>query len=399
MNKEDFPILLNNKNLVYLDSSATSLKPKQVIDEINNYYNFYTANLHRGDYDNAITVNKKVEETRVLVKEFLNAKEENEIIFTSGTTESLNMIVFSFMKYNLKENDEVLLTKTEHASNVLPWLVLEREIGIKVKYIPLKENLTIDYEKLEEIINDNTKVISIAHITNTVGDIREINKIRDIINNKNIYFVVDGAQSAGHIKVDVEESNIDFYAFSGHKMYADTGVGVLYAKKDLLEKMRPFKYGGGMNDTYTIEEYSLKQVPYKFDAGTVNISGILSLRAAVEYINNIGIENITNYISNLSNFLYENLKNVKNIKIYNDNFRTGIMIFNIDKVFSQDLSLFLNKYNICVRSGNHCSKLLKDFILTSNTCRVSLNIYNTKEDILKLVEVLNKQEEIYENII
>ena len=399
MNKEDFPILLNNKNLVYLDSSATSLKPKIVIDEINNYYNFYTANLHRGDYDNAITVNKKVEETRVLVKEFLNAKEENEIIFTSGTTESLNMIVFSFMKYNLKENDEVLLTKTEHASNVLPWLVLEREIGIKVKYIPLKENLTIDYEKLKEIINDNTKVISIAHITNTVGDVREINKIRDIINNKNIYFVVDGAQSAGHIKVDVEESNIDFYAFSGHKMYADTGVGVLYAKKDLLEKMRPFKYGGGMNDTYTIEEYSLKQVPYKFDAGTVNISGILSLRAAIIYINSIGIENITNYISNLSNFLYENLKNVKNIKIYNDNFHTGIMIFNIDKVFSQDLSVFLNKYNICVRSGNHCSKLLKDFILISNTCRVSLNIYNTKEDILKLVEVLNKQEEIYENII
>lgn len=399
MNKEDFPIFLNNKNLVYLDSSATSLKPKQVIDEINNYYNFYTANLHRGDYDNAITVNKKVEETRVLVKEFLNAKEENEIIFTSGTTESLNMIVFSFMKYNLKENDEVLLTKTEHASNVLPWLVLEREIGIKVKYIPLKENLTIDYEKLKEIINDNTKVISIAHITNTVGDVREINKIRDIINNKNIYFVVDGAQSAGHIKVDVEESNIDFYAFSGHKMYADTGVGVLYAKKELLEKMRPFKYGGGMNDTYTIEEYSLKQVPYKFDAGTVNISGILSLKAAVEYINNIGIDNITNYISNLSNFLYENLKNVKNIKIYNDNFHTGIMIFNIDKVFSQDLSVFLNKYNICVRSGNHCSKLLKNFILTSNTCRVSLNIYNTKEDILKLVEALNKQEEIYENII
>lgn len=399
MNKEDFPILLNNKNLVYLDSSATSLKPKQVIDEINNYYNFYTANLHRGDYDNAITVNKKVEETRVLVKEFLNAKEENEIIFTSGTTESLNMIVFSFMKYNLKENDEVLLTKTEHASNVLPWLVLEREIGLKVKYIPLKENLTIDYEKLEEIINDNTKVISIAHITNTVGDVREINKIRDIINNKNIYFVVDGAQSAGHIKVDVEESNIDFYVFSGHKMYADTGVGVLYAKKELLEKMRPFKYGGGMNDTYTIEEYSLKQVPYKFDAGTVNISGILSLKAAVEYINNIGIDNITNYISNLSNFLYENLKNVKNIKIYNDNFHTGIMIFNIDKVFSQDLSVFLNKYNICVRSGNHCSKLLKNFILTSNTCRVSLNIYNTKEDILKLVEALNKQEEIYENII
>lgn len=399
MNKEDFPIFLNNKNLVYLDSSATSLKPKQVIDEINNYYNFYTANLHRGDYDNAITVNKKVEETRVLVKGFLNAKEENEIIFTSGTTESLNMIVFSFMKYNLKENDEVLLTKTEHASNVLPWFVLEREIGIKVKYIPLKENLTIDYEKLKEIINDNTKVISIAHITNTVGDVREINKIRDIINNKNIYFVVDGAQSAGHIKVDVEESNIDFYAFSGHKMYADTGVGVLYAKKDLLEKMRPFKYGGGMNDTYTIEEYSLKQVPYKFDAGTVNISGILSLRAAIIYINSIRIENITNYISNLSNFLYENLKNIKNIKIYNDNFHTGIMIFNIDKVFSQDLSVFLNKYNICVRSGNHCSKLLKDFILTSNTCRVSLNIYNTKEDILKLVEVLNKQEEIYENII
>jgi len=399
VNKEDFPIFLNNKNLVYLDSSATSLKPKQVIDEINNYYNFYTANLHRGDYDNAITVNKKVEETRVLVKGFLNAKEENEIIFTSGTTESLNMIVFSFMKYNLKENDEVLLTKTEHASNVLPWFVLEREIGIKVKYIPLKENLTIDYEKLKEIINDNTKVISIAHITNTVGDVREINKIRDIINNKNIYFVVDGAQSAGHIKVDVEESNIDFYAFSGHKMYADTGVGVLYAKKDLLEKMRPFKYGGGMNDTYTIEEYSLKQVPYKFDAGTVNISGILSLRAAIIYINSIRIENITNYISNLSNFLYENLKNIKNIKIYNDNFHTGIMIFNIDKVFSQDLSVFLNKYNICVRSGNHCSKLLKDFILTSNTCRVSLNIYNTKEDILKLVEVLNKQEEIYENII
>ena len=399
MNKEDFPIFLNNKDLVYLDSSATSLKPIKVIEEINNYYNFYTANLHRGDYDNAIIVNNKVEATRSLIKNFLNARYEEEIIFTSGSTESLNMIVFSFMKNFLNKDDEVLISKTEHASNVLPWLVLEKEIGIKLKYISLKENLTIDYNKLESMINSKTKVVSIAHITNTVGDIRNLNKIRDIIKGKNIYFVVDGAQSAGHIKVDLQEINCDFYVFSGHKMYADTGIGILYGKKELLQKMKPFKYGGGMNDTYDLESYSLKPLPYKFDAGTVNISGILSLKASIEYINNIGIENITNYIKELSDFLYDNLKDTKNIKIYNNNFNTGIMIFNIDKVFSQDLSVFLNKYNICVRSGNHCSKLLKDLIGIGNTCRISLNIYNTKEDIIKLKEVLNKQDEIYENII
>lgn len=399
MNKEDFPIFLNNKNLVYFDSSATSLKPRKVIEEINKYYNFYTANLHRGDYDNAVTVNKKVEETRKLVKEFLNAKKEEEIIFTSGSTESLNMIVFSFMKNILNKDDEVLITKTEHASNVLPWLVLEKEIGIKIKYIPLKDDFTIDYEQIESMINFKTKVISIAHITNTIGDIRDLNKIKELIKNKNIYFVVDGAQSAGHIKVDVQEIDCDFYLFSGHKMYADTGIGVLYGKKELLERTLPFKYGGGMNDIYDLENYSLKPLPYKFDAGTVNISGILSLRAAIEYINDIGINNISKYISDLSYFLYESLKDIKNIKIYNKNFNTGIMIFNIDKVFSQDLSVFLNKYNICVRSGNHCSKLLKDLILVGNTCRISLNIYNTKEDILKLKEVLNKQEEIYKNII
>ena len=377
MNKEDFPIFLNNKNLVYLDSSATSLKPRKVIEEINKYYNFYTANLHRGDYDNAVTVNKKVEETRKLVKEFLNAKQEEEIIFTSGSTESLNIIVFSFMKNILNKDDEVLITKTEHASNVLPWLVLEKEIGIKIKYIPLKDDFTIDYEQIESMINFKTKVISIAHITNTIGDIRDLNKIKELIKNKNIYFVVDGAQSAGHIKVDVQEIDCDFYLFSGHKMYADTGIGVLYGKKELLERTLPFKYGGGMNDMYNLENYSL----------------------AIEYINDIGINNISKYISDLCYFLYKSLKDIKNIKIYNKNFNTGIMIFNIDKVFSQDLSVFLNKYNICVRSGNHCSKLLKDLILVGNTCRISLNIYNTKEDILKLKEVLNKQEEIYKNII
>ena len=217
MNKEDFPIFLNNKELVYLDSSATSLKPRKVIEEINNYYNFYTANLHRGDYDNAIIVNNKVESTRSLIKHFLNAKYEEEIIFTSGSTESLNMIVFSFMKNFLNKDDEVLISKTEHASNFLPWLVLEKEIGIKLKYISLKENLTIDYNKLESMINSKTKVVSIAHITNTVGDIRNLNKIRDIIKGKNIYFVVDGAQSAGHIKVDLQEINCDFYVFSDRK--------------------------------------------------------------------------------------------------------------------------------------------------------------------------------------
>lgn len=397
--KDDFEIFKNNPDLVYLDSSATSLKPKRVVDKVLEYYNSYTANFHRGDYNLSIKVDQLCEETRDLVKNLINAKDRREIVFTSGTTEGLNLIANNYFKKVLKKDDEVILSKAEHASNFIPWLKLKEEIGIKLVFVNLDDNQELDYQDLENKINDKTKVISLAHITNTLGDIRDLEKIASLIKDKDIKFVVDAAQSIGHIKVDVEKYNIDFLAFSTHKMYGETGSGVLYAKLDLLEEMDPYKYGGGMNFDFNQDEYSYKEIPYKFEGGTPNISGIISLGEAIKYINEIGLDNIINYISDLSKYLFKRIKEVDNLEIYNYDHKTGILIFNVKDVFPQDLSIFLNQYNICIRSGDHCVKTLNQIIKTRNTGRVSLNIYNTYEDIDKLIDALNDQDKIFDNII
>ncbi len=388
MNREDFPML--KQDIIYFDNGATSLKPNVLSLETSKYYTEYSANAHRGDYDISLKVDEKYENTRVLVQKLINAKRKEEVIFTSGATDSLNKIIFGYFKHNLKKGDEILLTKSEHASNILPWFELKDEIGIEIKYIPLDKNLKVTIENVRNSITEKTKVISIAHITNVVGDIRPIKEITEYAHSKNILVMVDGAQSVPHAKYDVEELDIDFLAFSAHKMYGPTGVGVLYGKYELLNNTRPIEFGGGMNSIFSNDGVRIyNELPHLLEAGTPNIAGVIGFGAVIEYINKIGIDKIESYEKELRDYAISKLKSIKDIVIYNEESESSIITFNIKDIFAQDLAIYLNKYKICVRAGNHCAKILKDELGIKNTCRISLAMYNKKEEIDYLVKVLN----------
>lgn len=385
------------KSLIYFDNAATTFKPNQVINSVIDYYSNYTANAHRGDYDISYEVDTKYEGVRKKVKEFINAKKDEEIVFTSGTTQSLNMIVNGFFEDYLNDGDEVLLTKAEHASNILPWFNIEKDI--KIKYIEL-DNELVTLGNVIKSITPNTKVISLAHITNVIGDERPIKEITDYAHKHNILVVLDAAQSAPHVKIDVENLGVDFMGFSGHKMCGPTGIGVLYGKYELLNKLNPQNVGGGMNNDFESNmTYRYKELPYRLEAGTPNIEGVIGLGSAIDYINSIGINNIENYVSNLRSYAIDKLSKLKNIDIYNKDIKSSTIIFNVRGVHSQDTSTYLNKHGICVRAGNHCAKILKDEIGVTNTCRISLYFYNTKEDIDKLVEVLDNDNILRDSLI
>ncbi len=398
MNREDFEIL--RKTIVYFDNGATTLKPNVVRDSILKYYDEYTANAHRGDYKTSAIVDNLYEEAREKVAKFINAKEKSEIVFTSGTTNSMNMIIFGYFKDNLKEGDEVLITLSEHASNIVPWFILEKEIGIKVKYIDLDNKHEVSIDNVKKAITDKTKVISIAMTTNVVGDTRPIKEISKIAHDNNILMVVDAAQGIAHSKIDVQNMDIDFMAFSGHKMYGPTGIGVLYGKFDLLDKVTPFNYGGGMNAMFTKDGYvELREIPTRLEGGTPNIEGVLGLGAAISYIEDIGIDKINKYEKELRRYLISELDKLDFIDVYNREVDTNIVAFNIKGVFAQDTAVYLDKYNICVRAGNHCAKILDNEINISNTVRISLSFYNNKEEIDLLINVLKNSENIWKEIL
>ena len=398
MNREDF-LMLNN-DIVYFDNGATTLKPKCVIDKMEKYYTVHTSNIHRGDYDASMITNELYDNTRNIVKEFINCNSSNEVIFTSGTTMSINMIVFGYMKKHLQKGDEVLLTKSEHASNVLPWIKLSEDIGIVLKYMDLDDEYSLTVDNVKKCITNKTKVISIAHVTNVVGDVRDITSIGKICRENNILFCVDGAQSVPHMKVDFKNSYIDFLSFSGHKMLGPTGVGVLVSKEELLNEMEPLFYGGGMNSYFEADNsYELKRGPSKFEAGTPPIAEVIGLGEAIKYLMNIGMDKIHEYEIELKKYLVSELENIPNIILYNKNSDSGILAFNSDGVFAQDTSIYLNHYHICVRAGNHCTKMLKDEIGIKNTVRISLYLYNTKEDIDKLVDILKNSKDIFKVVL
>ena len=398
MNREDFPAL--NDKLIYFDNSATSLKPKCVIDKMVEYYSKYTSNIHRGDYDNAMRTNKEYDETREVVKNFIHAKSSDEIVFTSGTTDSMNTIVFGYFKNVLNKDDEVLITKSEHASNVLPWFVLEKMGKCTVKYIPLDENYEVTLENVKSSITKNTKVISIAHVSNVIGDVRDIESIGEIAKENNLYFVVDAAQSVSHVNIDVVKSNISFLGFSGHKMCGPTGVGVLYGKSEYLKDLVPLKYGGGMNESFESDKcYVIKSFPTNLEAGTPPIAEVIGLKEAIRYVTSIGVDNIHKHEVELKKYLLSKIKDMDNIIIYNKNSESGIVAFNIKDVFAQDTSVYLNTYGIAIRAGNHCAKILKDDLGIKNTCRISFYIYNTYEEVDKLVEALKNSDKLYDVVI
>ena len=397
MNREDFPII--NDNLIYFDNAATTLKPNVVIDAINDYYKNYSVNIHRGEYDLSFKADQAYANARLTVAKFINA-DEKSIVFTKGTTDSLNMIVDGYFKDHLNKDDEVLITKSEHASNVLPWFNLAKTNGIKVSFIELNDDLTLSLDNIKNSITDNTKVISLAGITNVIGDIRPIKEICELAHSKGILVVEDGAQSVPHIKTDVKESNIDFLAFSGHKLCGPTGIGVLYIKPSLIDEFKSVEFGGGMNESFdSVDEVYLKEAPTRFEAGTPNIAGAIGLASAIKYIESIGLDKIHEYECELKEYLVSKLSNIEHIKVINPNTKSGIIAVTIDDIFPQDVGYYLNKYNICVRTGNHCDKLLKDLIGVRNTLRISLYFYNTKEEIDKLVELLSDKNKIISEMI
>ena len=398
MNREDFPMLFNN--IIYFDNGATTFKPKQVLKKISDYYTEYTANAHRGDYHISLKVDTEYELARNIVQEFINAKERSEIVFTSGSTESLNYIATGFFGNYLEAGDEILITKAEHASNVLPWFKLAKQLDVLVNFIDLDDNHYVTIDNVLKAITPRTKVISLAQITNVIGDIRPIKEICKIAHERGIFVVVDAAQSAPHIKIDVQDLDCDFLAFSGHKLCGPTGVGVLYGKKELLENMEPVNLGGGMNESFdTVNDVYLKSLPTRLEAGTPNIEGVLGLGEAINYLNSIGMDKIHEYEMALRKYLVEKLIDIKHIDIINMEADSGIVAFNVDGVFSQDVAVYLDKYNICLRAGNHCAKILKDEVGVKNTCRISLYFYNNYEEIDRLVELLKDKDRIVREMI
>ena len=387
--RKDFPMLngikMQNHDMIYFDSCATSLKPKCVVDAISSYYLEYCSNAHRGDYDIANRVDTEYENARITVGGFINAK-PNEIVFTSGTSMGLNIIAYGLME-QINEGDEILITEAEHASNVLPWFKIAKEKHAIIKYIELDKFGRVNEENFIKAISPKTKIVSLAQVTNVLGYILDVKKLCAIAHEHNILFILDGAQSVPHMKIDVKDLDVDFLCFSGHKMLGPTGIGVMYGKYKLLEKMNPLMSGGGMNTHFGMcGSVGLQYPPLKFEAGTQNIAGVIGLSRAIKYLNEIGMDNIEKYEKELKEYAVEKLKKLDNVILYNENSESGIITFNIKGVFAQDAGSYFNSKGICVRTGLHCAKLLTEHLKTDATVRASLYFYNTKEEIDTFVE-------------
>lgn len=387
--RKDFKILdkkVNGEKLIYFDSAATSLTPKPVINEIVNYYENYNANYSRGVATISNDVTLKIEQIRQKIANFFNIVEYKNIVFTKNTTESINIISNGLVSY-LKPNDEILLTKQEHHANILPWIHLASQTKAIIKYIPLQENGSLDVDSYLKMLSNKTKIVSIAQIGSTLGYVNDVEKICKIVKqNSSAFVIVDGAQSAGHIKVDLSFKP-DAFVCSAHKMLGPTGVGILYLSDSLDKVLKPLNYGGSMVNLASEFDFETKKIPYKYEAGTLNLSSIFGFGAAIDYINEIGIDNIDNHITNLTKYFYKKIKNVENICFYNDLSKShGIVSFNIIKVHSHETSSDLDKIGIQTRAGSHCSQIYFATLKEDNSVRISFYIYNTYEEIDLLVK-------------
>ncbi|MEK9635069.1 MAG: cysteine desulfurase [Candidatus Woesearchaeota archaeon] len=383
--KNEFKII---KNITYLDSASTTQKPNRVINKISEFYEKYNSNVHRGIYDLSIKSDKLFENSRNIVSRYINSDPE-EIIFTRNTTESLNIIA-NLESKNLNKDDEVILSISDHHSNILPWQVLSKKIGFKLVFAELNS----DYQpKIIENITNKTKIISVSHISNVTGKEINLNNISNEIKNKKIKLILDAAQSASHKKIDVKKMNIDYLAFSGHKIFGPTGIGILYAKKENLENNDPLYYGGDMIKSVTKENFEYNKLPNKFESGTPNISGAIGLGESIEFVNEIGIKNINKKISELTSYAMKELSKIKNIKIYGGS--NGIISFNLEGIHSHDVAEILNQEGICIRAGHHCCMPLMNYLGINSCARISIQYYNNKSDIDKCISGLNKVEEIF----
>lgn len=395
-----FPILdqeVNGKKLVYLDSAATSQKPVTVIETIERYYREYNSNVHRGVHTLGTRATDAYENAREKVRKFINASSTQEIIFTRGTTTSINTVAESYGRDNLKEGDEIVITYMEHHANIIPWQQIAKRTGAKLKYIPLQEDGSIDLKDVEATVTNQTKIVSVMMVSNVLGTINPIKEITEIAHRNGAIMVVDGAQAAPHMKIDVRDLDCDFLAFSGHKMCGPTGIGVLYGKKALLEKMEPVETGGEMIDFVDLYESTWKELPWKFEAGTPIIAGAIGLGAAIDFLEDIGLDQILEHEHKLANYAMDRLSQIEGLTIYGPKHRAGLVTFNIEDVHPHDVSTVLDAEGIAVRAGHHCAQPLMKWLKVSATARASFYLYNTEEEIDKLVEGLIKTKEYFSN--
>lgn len=398
--RKDFPILaevINDRQLVYLDSSATSQKPKCVIDKTVEYYTHMNANVHRGVHTLGTRATDGYEGARETVRNFINAKYFEEIIFTRGTTSALNLVAHSFGDLVVERGDEILITEMEHHANLVPWQQLAKRKGAVLKYIPLNEDGTISIESVEASLSDKTKIVSMTHVSNVLGTINDIKAITEKVHAHGAYMVVDGAQSIPHMKVDVQDLGCDFFAFSGHKMCGPTGIGALYGKKALLDKMEPIEFGGDMIDFVGLQDSTWTELPTKFEAGTPLIAEAVGLAEAIKYLESIGMDNILDYEHELTAYAYEQMSAIEGLEIYGPTAdkRAGLITFNLEGVHPHDLATALDSHGIAVRAGHHCAQPLMKWLGQSSTARASFYIYNTKEEIDQLVKSLNETKEFF----
>lgn len=386
--KKDFPIFKNNKNLIYFDNASTTQKPKQVIDSIKKFYETSNANIHRGVYKLSQKATKEYEESKKIVAEFINASKD-EIIFTRSTTEAINFLSYTLPSF--KGKNEIVLTEMEHHSNLVPWQQLAKRKKMHLKFIKMKSDFTLDMADAKRKITNKTAILSVVHVSNSLGTINPVKKIIRMAKKKNAITIVDAAQSVGHMKVDVKDLDCDFFAFSGHKILGPLGIGVLYGKRHLLEKLQPFNFGGGMIKFVSLESAEWNTIPEKFEAGTQNIAGAVGLAEAIKYLKKIKIVNIEKYEKKLIKYLLKKIKKIEKIEIYNSMKNTaGILSFNIKGIHSHDIASLLDDYNIAVRAGHHCTMPLMKKLKISGTARVSFYFYNTKADIDKFVKALKE---------
>lgn len=397
---KDFPILeqqVNGKRLAYLDSTATSQKPKQVIDVLSDYYERYNSNVHRGVHTLGSLATDGYEGARETVRRFIHAKYFEEIIFTRGTTAAINMIAHSYGDANVGEGDEIVVTQMEHHANLVPWQQLAKRQGATLKFIPMAEDGTITLEAVRETVSERTKIVAIAHVSNVLGTINDIKAIAEIAHEHGAIISVDGAQSVPHMKVDVQDLNVDFYSFSGHKMLGPTGIGVLYGKREHLNQMEPTEFGGDMIDFVDLYDSTWTDLPTKFEAGTPLIAQAIGLQAAIEYIESIGFDAIHEHEQALTTYAYEQMSQIEGIDIYgpSKDKRAGIITFNLKDVHPHDVATALDTEGVAVRAGHHCAQPLMKWLNVSSTARASFYIYNTKEDIDQLVEGLKQTKEFF----
>lgn len=400
--RKQFPILnqeVNGHPLVYLDSSATSQKPVQVIESVNDYYRMTNSNVHRGVHTLGSRATDLYEGAREKVKQFINAETSEQIIFNRGTTTAINIVASSYGMDNVEEGDEIVITPMEHHSNIIPWQQVAKRKKAKLKYIPLQADGTIDLNDVRQTVTSRTKIVAIAHVSNVLGTINPVKEIAQIAHDNGAVIVVDGAQSAPHMTVDVQDINADFYAFSGHKMCAPTGIGVLYGKKDLLNNMEPIEFGGEMIDFVGEYESTWKELPWKFEGGTPIIAGAVGLGAAIDFLQDVGMDQIEQHGEKLAKYAYDRLNAIDGLTIYGPkNDRASLITFNIGDIHPHDVSTVLDMNGIAIRAGHHCAQVLMKWLDVSSTARASMYLYNTEDEIDRLVDGLLKTKEYFGNV-